>query len=78
MKWHIPDSLYHALPYLYVMAGVAVPLMIDHPLAKLSALALAGVGLWVFSARLTNRVIKRHLGHYRRCEMAHTCPNRVG
>jgi hypothetical protein len=34
-------------------------------------------GLQIFDARITKRVRRHELGHYRRCEMAHTCDNRV-
>lgn len=73
---HLPDPLYAKLPHLYVIAGLCVVLLVDHPVAVLSGTLLVAAGLSVFNYRLTHRVKKRDMGAYGRCEMAHTCERR--
>jgi hypothetical protein len=74
---HLPDPLYRALPYLCVIMGMLIALLLSHPIAIFSAALLIMAGLQIFDARITKRVRRHELGHYRRCEMAHTCDNRV-
>lgn len=73
---HLPDPLYAKLPHLYVIGGLGVVLLVDHPVAVLSGTLLVAAGLSVFNYRLTHRVKKRDMGAYGRCEMAHTCERR--
>ena len=73
---HLPDPLYAKLPHLYVIAGLGVVLLVDHPVATLSGTLLVAAGLSVFNFRLSHRVKKKDMGAYGRCEMAHTCERR--
>lgn len=75
---HIPEPIYHQLPNLYVILGVAVAAIASHPVAVVASVALVGKGLHAFSGRIHHRVKKRDIGIYRRCEMAHTCQERSG
>lgn len=74
---HLPDPLYRALPYANVIGGMLIALIVSHPAGIFCAAMLILYGLYIFDARITKRVRRYELGHYRRCEMAHTCENRV-
>ena len=73
---HVPDALYVKLPFLYVLGGMCVLLLVRHPLAELSGSLLVIAGLFVFNSRLTHRVKRQEMGAYGRCEMSHTCERR--
>lgn len=74
---HLPEPLYRALPYSYVIAGVVIALLFNQPIAIFGAVLLVMAGLQIFDMRITKRVRRNELGHFRRCEMAHTCEKRA-
>lgn len=72
----LPDPLYAMLPYMYIVGGFFVMLIIDHPLAVFSGALLILAGLTVFNYRLAHRVKKRDIVAFGRCVIAHTCKER--
>lgn len=50
-----PRPLYVALPYLYIAAGIAVPLLLESPVAYLSVAALMIAGGSVLLMRMKKK-----------------------
>ena len=74
---HLPEPIYRAVPYTYVTSGALVGMVFKQPAGIVSAMLLVMAGLYIFNARITKRIRRHELGVYRRCEMAHTCDNRI-
>ena len=74
--FHLPDPVYRYMPFLYVIAGVAVLLITGQPIALFSGLVLVAAGLIVFYSRLENRITTQELRSYKQCAQALTCANR--
>jgi hypothetical protein len=64
--FHKPDWLYEALPYVYVIAGVATIMSIESGLSKVSGGLLVSAGLFIWWMRRTFRQTQKRRASDRR------------
>lgn len=55
---HLPDKIYRHLPDLYIVVGIYVLLVLDHPIRIFSGILLVVTGLFVFHFRLKQRDVE--------------------
>lgn len=55
LNYHKPRWLYEALPYLYVVCGIASLATLDHLLSAFSGLMLVSAGIVVWKLRHAHR-----------------------
>ena len=60
-RGHKPQWIYESLPYLYVLAGIATILALDHTLAAFSGGVLISAGMTVLVMRRANRRRRREI-----------------
>lgn len=53
--FHKPDWLYEALPYVYVIAGIATIVSMDNALSKGSGVLLVSAGICIWWMRRSSR-----------------------
>jgi hemerythrin len=56
---HIPDRIYNAIPYGYMVGGILIAAILANPLALVSGLALLTAGVLIWSTRRTYRNANR-------------------
>ncbi|MEY4140215.1 MAG: hypothetical protein RLZZ371_2397 [Pseudomonadota bacterium] len=57
--FHKPDWLYEALPYVYVIAGIATILSLDNALSMGSGALLVSAGICIWWMRRTSRQTRK-------------------